>query len=688
MADKTATFGIRVPVDTNAAAGANAVDALRRQIEGSQDAVKRYSSSLKNLRGDSLEVKSAKEGLKAAINAERDAISRSTLALGKHGATVIDTVKKTKDATGTHDALKNKLREVHPAVSSVMEGFDKLKGAVTGSNGAMVAAVGAAGALAAAMVAVTAGVIGAGVGLGKFILEEGNALRTMGLLREAAGGSAENAKALGSQIEALGFKVPQSRKELNEMAVDLTRMFAGTRVTGQGMVDTFNAVAQASAAMGQQAGGKLREVIERSKTFGRMGLGLNELQGTGIDFGDVAGQLAKDLHVGLADAQRQLMMGYVNVNAGASAIRKVVEQKFGRLNLRQMLDLNVMSVKFKDTLSKLTEGVNLEPVLAGFERLIKFFDTGTVTGSALKDLITNFGNTVGAVFKASIPWVERFGTQFLIEMTRLELGALKVGLFLKEHLHINLKKLFAVLEEGGGAITAAKVAFDVLAAAVIGTGVAFGTLAAGVAGVYEVFKDVYDIYKTVYDAFTSADWGAVGANLIDGLIDGIKGGIGRLESAVTEVATSAKEKFKDFLGIHSPSKVFEGYGKNIDEGLARGVGKNGRSEDAILAMVPPSPREKYGESLTRGGAEKRGEGGAPILSLASSVPTMPSGGGKLGGTTISIGAVEVHVAFPNAKNGHEVATALTGPTFKAQLTKAIEEAFMGIGVPTQAPQGG
>ncbi len=69
--------------------------------------------------------------------------------------------------------------------------------------------------------------------------------------------------------------------------------------------------------------------------------------------------------------------------------------------------------------------------------------------------------------------------------------------------------------------------------------------------------------------------GEAGANLgsaiIEGMVRGMAGGIGRVTSKAREVAKSALNAAKNFLGIDSPSKEFFALGKFSDEGLALGL---------------------------------------------------------------------------------------------------------------------
>lgn len=62
-----------------------------------------------------------------------------------------------------------------------------------------------------------------------------------------------------------------------------------------------------------------------------------------------------------------------------------------------------------------------------------------------------------------------------------------------------------------------------------------------------------------------------GAQMIDGLARGLRNGAGKVVSNLLGIAKNAIRAFKNFLGIHSPSRVFEGFGLFIDQGLAGGI---------------------------------------------------------------------------------------------------------------------
>lgn len=64
-----------------------------------------------------------------------------------------------------------------------------------------------------------------------------------------------------------------------------------------------------------------------------------------------------------------------------------------------------------------------------------------------------------------------------------------------------------------------------------------------------------------------------GSNLISGLVNGIRNAWEGAKQIVSDLGDGIKGWFAEKLGIHSPSRVFKGYGVNVVEGLAIGIDK-------------------------------------------------------------------------------------------------------------------
>ena len=80
------------------------------------------------------------------------------------------------------------------------------------------------------------------------------------------------------------------------------------------------------------------------------------------------------------------------------------------------------------------------------------------------------------------------------------------------------------------------------------------------------------IQSNIVQPFTKAvqNIKTVGSNLVEGLWNGINDKFDWITGKIRTWVGNVLQFFKNLLGIHSPSTVFEGYGKNMAEGLAIG----------------------------------------------------------------------------------------------------------------------
>lgn len=80
---------------------------------------------------------------------------------------------------------------------------------------------------------------------------------------------------------------------------------------------------------------------------------------------------------------------------------------------------------------------------------------------------------------------------------------------------------------------------------------------------------------------------SVGKNIVQGLIDGIGSMMGSIGRAVLSIVPEAiRGPFEDLLGIHSPSRVFMGYGVNIGQGLINGLdAMHGKIAGSVTGLV-------------------------------------------------------------------------------------------------------
>ena len=148
-----------------------------------------------------------------------------------------------------------------------------------------------------------------------------------------------------------------------------------------------------------------------------------------------------------------------------------------------------------------------------------------------------------------------------------------------------------------------------------------GMLATGlIQAVPQLISKIPSIISQIKNAFTSIDWGTVGSNIIKGIASGLKSAGGAIVEAAKNAAKSALNAAKDFLGIHSPSRVFrDQVGKMMALGMGIGFDKNVpiKSKNASLKTALGSLKENAGTVLSGGSLNRGGVGRMKALSDAT-----------------------------------------------------------------------
>lgn len=123
-----------------------------------------------------------------------------------------------------------------------------------------------------------------------------------------------------------------------------------------------------------------------------------------------------------------------------------------------------------------------------------------------------------------------------------------------------------------------------------------------------------------------------GRNIVQGLIDGIQSLAGQIGQYFLDVLPGwVKEPFAKALGIHSPSRVFMGFGRNIGEGLVAGISSMEGSVASMAASMAETVQGGFSDNLT-----------------------MP----EVAGPAVSVAAVSAASAAPEAGVGAPEAAAL------------------------------
>jgi len=428
-----------IKVESNAAQvgaeGAAGLEQLRAKLEESKAAVKSYGSQLKELTGDSKEVLDAKKALVDKLNAEKTAISQGSLELAKAGASYDKLAAAHKKQTDENKRANDEAKKAIDAKKKEAQAAAELKAeTIALADAEALAAVAEAAetagltVLTTAVAALTVALPAAIIEFGKFAIVSSNLLRTQQLTREGFVGNAIDAEHLGNQVDELARKIPLGRAELNAMANDM----AQGQLQGKALVDSLNAVGQETAAVNEKAGKQLQDLLSRGQFTNRFALGYRELEGTGLKFQDVTKALATNTKTSVEEATQALLQGRVTLADGAEAMKDAVEQKFGGLNLRKMLDLNVIAKKFWDTLDLLTKDIHLDGLLKSFKSLTDLFDQGNESGAALKELVTFLGQGLVDSMAKGTPALKGFIETLEIKALDLETAYLDLKIQFEE----------------------------------------------------------------------------------------------------------------------------------------------------------------------------------------------------------------------------------------------------------------
>lgn len=97
------------------------------------------------------------------------------------------------------------------------------------------------------------------------------------------------------------------------------------------------------------------------------------------------------------------------------------------------------------------------------------------------------------------------------------------------------------------------------------------------------------------------EWGHIGENIVNGLLNGITGMWDMLVSTVKGKVNCMVSTVKNVLGIHSPSKVFTEIGENVTQGLVNGINTGApAAQEAIQGIA--QTLSTYGPDFSTVGA--------------------------------------------------------------------------------------
>ena len=207
-------------------------------------------------------------------------------------------------------------------------------------------------------------------------------------------------------------------------------------------------------------------------------------------------------------------------------------------------------------------------VKAGADLIIGFIDGLSENIPRIAESGMNLIRTFMDAISTYVPEVVNAGMQMIIDLINGMANAISA----------NTPQLVSAMQNLINAIIDAGVA---LLTSSVGTflskgGELIGGLIDGIKGkVGDVISAISEIPGACIDALSGfwSDFVSIGSNIVSGIVEGITSGIADIGSAIGDLVTSAIQKGKDLLGIHSPSTVFAEMGMYCDKGLVVGLNK-------------------------------------------------------------------------------------------------------------------
>jgi hypothetical protein len=590
-------FDINVRADS-AAAAAVAVERLSTQLEVAKSAATEAAAAVSAQEGVYKSAASAAEKAATAHEKITQKLDEQKAALARMAASP-DAVnpaayqrasEKVAELTARQNEAASAAAKAKAALDAEAATLDKLKASSTNASAAqdkIAKAQGQAKNASAALQKTTAAASGSGK-----INEVGEAFGKLGgplgSIGQKAFGAAEGFKKMGASLGSAGpyVAIAVAIVAIATAALTLTAaVAAGVATIGAwavGLADAARTQRLLAAGIAQSVAGgeQLTATIKNLQT--KVPATQEELLALAKPLAD-AGLRGKELDVALE----------------AAAI-KAAKLKFGPEFAKQMQSLPFQTQRLKTLFTGLFSGLKIDVLLARLEKFVDLFDETSATGKAIKVIFESLFQPLIDGVSAWIPKMVSGFIQFEILVMKAMIAIKPFGSTILE-----VAKYFGIL---AGVVALMTVGFAVAVIAPFAVIIGLATLL--IAAVVNVAQAFIGFYQKLQ----SMTLGEIGAQMIQGLIDGIVGKAQAVIGAITGVVSGGINAAKSALGIASPSKVFAEIGTQTAEGMSGGVDEGAKDvQGSLESMVAPPA-----------------EAGAPAAAPAAA----PSGGGSSGGAPV------------------------------------------------------
>ncbi len=519
---------------------------------------------------------------------------------------------------------------------------------------------GLAGGAATMLAGVAASFAGMGVAAARGVVEIAAFRESSLAALETVMGSSEAARRSFSNAMIMANQTPLDTADV----VGNYQRFAVAGFAEREIAPLVAATSDIGAAFGTTASDSFALVTSQMRAAGKMDRGdLRQLLNAGVNTGEVLDSIARQMNIQgateqtrraavLAAISRRQVTGDVGIQAALDATRNRLDRggALGTFARRQSETLTGSLSNMANAGFNLVAGMDFSkiPGVDTFRRAILSITDALNPagkgakgnfGNMIRDGIAGAANVAGRLFAVINPKsigqafgfvsrgfsaIGRFATQAwpVVQAFGQALGpGFMAGL-------APLRSLFASLTTGGPPsartmmliTTAARgigSALGFVAGAALTFTVGVGMVAGAITAVWGTIAGLVATGVTsVRTMFTS-----VGSNIVDGIRDGITGGIGRMGESIRGLGASAVQSARAALGIHSPSRVFaDAIGRQIPAGIELGISQgSGGVNDAVAGLGSPGAMRLGGGGVTIGDININVMGGNTNAETATSL---------------------------------------------------------------------
>jgi len=537
------------------------------------------------------------------------------------------------------------------------------------------------------------GAAAAAAGIAKMAVEATETNRKLLAAMEVTEGTAGAAQDAADVLDKMAELAGQDDDQLKKLYVGFRRLGYGAQESR----DIIAAMLDVKALGGDEAASALQGLFDKLEAGGEFKPNTKALASIGISKEQLAQTLSTyDQFKGMTQQGIIAAMdaGQISADVGMQGILDTINTQIDKGAGLGSKAKTILGDSFsggvqrlKNAFGDLIENVDLQPLidlLGQFTAALKS-DEGKAAIKAIVDGFSQMGplfkevfspgniHALLKIFSAFMELGKAIGGGFLGALMKM-LGPLRDVINLTDSSDPGIQKLihgFKLIGEIFGFVVAALI-YGVIAIAglvagfvevVYEVGVAIYdffavTLPAAVGAVGDWFSDQWKTITDFFDGIYDAMYGA-GANLVQGLVDGITGNSPAVGTAVKGVGDTAISAMKGKLDSHSPSRVFADMGEDTVYGYYGGVDK--AANDNFV-----------GDTLAGGAI-----GGA--MDVATGPGAAAGGGGAGGGIRIENLIVQV-VATPGMGLGEAEAQGhAIGRGIRAELVDELELAATGTG---------